>query len=256
MQATIDLNADLGESFGAWRMGDDAGVMPWISSANIACGFHAGDPLIMRRTVALCLEHGVAIGAHPSLPDLQGFGRREIKVTPDEAYSHTLYQIGALHAIAKACGGCVHHVKPHGALYNMAARDRELADAIARAVRDFNPTLILVGLAASALVDAGRDAGLAVQREGFCDRRYQADGALVPRAVQGALIEEVDAAIAQAVSIATRGEAVAADGTTVRIKADTLCVHGDRANAGSFAKGLRQALEQAGVQINAAARPA
>ena len=256
MSATIDLNADLGESFGAWRMGDDAGVMPWISSANIACGFHAGDPLIMQRTVALCLEHGVAIGAHPSLPDLQGFGRREMHISPDEVYAQTLYQIGALHAVACAGGARLHHVKPHGALYNMAARDRELADAIANAIRDFNPTLILVGLAGGALIDAGRDAGLAVQREGFCDRRYRADGSLVPRSVQGSVIEKVDDAITQAISIATRGEAVADDGTTVHIEADTLCVHGDRANAGSFANGLRQALEHAAVRINAAERPA
>ncbi|MGH8114997.1 MAG: LamB/YcsF family protein [Rhodanobacteraceae bacterium] len=256
MSATIDLNADLGESFGAWNMGDDAGVMPWISSANIACGFHAGDPLIMRHTVALCIEHGVAIGAHPSLPDLQGFGRREIRVTPDEAYAQTLYQVGALHAITTACGGHLHHVKPHGALYNMAVRDRELADAIANAVRDFNPTLILVGLAGSALVGAGCAAGLAVQREAFCDRRYHADGSLVPRTRQGAVIEEVDVAIAQAVSIATRGEAMTDDGMAVHMEADTLCIHGDRTGAGAFAKGLRLALEHAGVQVNAAERPA
>ena len=252
----IDLNADLGESFGAWRMGDDAGVMPWITSANIACGFHAGDPLTMRTTVALCARHGVAIGAHPSLPDLQGFGRREMKIAPDEAYAQTLYQLGALHALTRAAGMHLHHVKPHGALYNMAARDRALADAIAAAVRDFDPLLILVGLAGSALVDAGRGAGLIVQREGFCDRRYRADGSLAPRSEPGAVIEDVDAAVAQAVSIATRGEAVTRDGETVRIEADTLCVHGDRANAAQFAERLRRALEHAGARIVAAERPA
>lgn len=247
----IDLNADLGESFGAWRMGDDAGVMPWISSANIACGFHAGDPVIMQRTLALCVQHGVAIGAHPSLPDLQGFGRRTLQVAPDEAYAQTLYQIGALAAFAHAAGSRLRHVKPHGALYNMAARDRTLADAIARAVRDFDATLILVGLAGGALVDAGRALGLAVAREGFCDRRYRADGSLTPRSEPGAVIEDVDAAMAQAVSIATRAQAVASNGTQVRIEADTLCVHGDRANAAEFARGLREALEQAGVRVNA-----
>lgn len=253
---SIDLNADLGESFGAWCMGDDAGVMPWITSANVACGFHAGDPATMRATVALCMAHGVAIGAHPSLPDLQGFGRREMQTAPDEVYAQTLYQIGALHALARAAGANLHHVKPHGALYNMAARDRRLGDAIANAVRDFNPRLILVGLAGGALVDAGRAAGLAVQREGFCDRRYSADGTLVPRSRPGAVLDDVDAAVAQAVSIATRGEADADDGTRVRVVADTLCVHGDRKNAAAFAERLRRALESADVRVAAAERPA
>ncbi len=252
----IDLNADLGESFGAWRMGDDAGVMPWITSANIACGFHAGDPTTMRATIALCAQHGVAIGAHPSLPDLQGFGRREMKISPDEVYAQTLYQLGALHALTKAAGTQLHHVKPHGALYNMAARDRALADAIATATRDFDPLLILVGLAGSALVGAGCDAGLTTQREGFCDRRYRADGSLTPRSEPGAVIENIDTAVAQAVSIAMRGEAFTVDGKTVRIEADTLCVHGDRANATAFAEHLRRALEGAGVRIAAVARPA
>ena len=252
----IDLNADLGESFGAWRMGDDAGVMPWITSANVACGFHAGDPATMRATVALCLEHGVAIGAHTSLPDLQGFGRREMKILPNDVYAQTLYQLGALHAFVCAAGTHLHHVKPHGALYNMAARDRALAYAIAAAVRDFNPTLILMGLAGSALVEAGRAAGLRVQREGFCDRRYRADGSLTPRSETGAVIEDIDAAVAQAVSIATARETTAGDETKVHIEADSLCVHGDRANAATFAERLHRALADAGVQIAAATRPA
>lgn len=252
----IDLNADLGESFGAWRMGDDAGVMPWITSANIACGFHAGDPAVMQRTVALCIEHGVAIGAHVALPDLQGFGRREMRVAPAEVYAQTLYQLGALHAFARAAGTHLHHVKPHGALYNMAARDRALADAIAAAVRAFNPTLVLVGLAGSALIDAGRAAGLPLQREAFCDRRYRADGSLTPRHEPGAVLDAVDDAVAQAVAIATRGEAIAGDGARLRIDADTLCVHGDRADAASFAQRLHHALVDAGVRVAAAARPA
>lgn len=246
---TIDLNADLGESFGAWRMGDDAAVMPHISSANIACGFHAGDPAIMRRTVLLAREHGVAIGAHPSLPDLQGFGRREMHIAPDAVYALTLYQIGALAAFAQAAGTKLHHAKPHGALYNMAARDRGLAGAIAHALRDFDPSLILVGLADSALIDAGREAGLAVASEAFCDRRYRADGKLAPRGEAGAVIEDVDTAIEQALNIATRSQAIAIDGARVRIEADTLCVHGDRANAGEFARRLREALEEAGVRV-------
>jgi UPF0271 protein len=253
---TIDLNADLGESFGAWRMGDDAGVMPWITSANVACGFHAGDPVVMRATVALCLAQGVAIGAHTSLPDLQGFGRREMKILPNDVYAQTLYQLGALHAFVRAAGTHLHHVKPHGALYNMAARDHALAYAIAAAVRDFNPTLILMGLAGSALVDAGRAAGLRVQHEGFCDRRYRADGSLTPRSEAGAVIEDIDTAVAQAVSIATAKEATVGDGARVHIEADSLCVHGDRANAAAFAERLHRALTDAGVQIAAATRPA
>lgn len=253
---TIDLNADLGESFGAWRMGDDAGVMRWITSANIACGFHAGDPATMQRTVVLCIEHGVAIGAHPALPDLQGFGRREMQIAPNDAYAQTLYQLGALHAIVHALGAQLHHVKPHGALYNMAARDRALADAIAAAARDFNPRLILVGLAGGALVDAGHAAGLTTFREGFCDRRYRADGTLAPRSASGAVIEDSDAAAAQAVSIATRGEALTSAGARVPIEADTLCVHGDRANAAALAGRLHRALAGAGVAIAAMPQPA
>lgn len=252
----MDLNADLGESFGAWRMGDDAGVMPSITSANVACGFHAGDPAVMHATVALCLRHGVAIGAHTALPDLVGFGRRDMRISPDDAYAQTLYQVGALHAFVHAAGTHLHHVKPHGALYNMAARDHALADAIAAAVRDFNPTLILVGLAGSALVEAGRAVGLAVQREGFCDRRYRADGTLTPRSQPHAVIEDIDAAVAQAVSIATHRRATADDGSQVPVEADTLCVHGDRTNAAAFATRLRAALEAAGVRIAAAERPA
>jgi UPF0271 protein len=253
---SIDLNADLGESYGAWRMGDDAGMMPWITSANLACGFHAGDPATMQRSITLCMEHDVAIGAHPSLPDLQGFGRREMPIAPSEAYAQTLYQVGALDALVKAAGGRLHHVKPHGALYNMAARDPELADAIAAAVRDFAPTLILVGLAGSALVAAGRRAGLPVLGEGFCDRRYRPDGSLAARSEPGAVIDEPDAAVAQAISLACRGEAVAVDGNKVQLDTDTLCVHGDRANAAALAKALHEALEGAGLKIAAVERPA
>ena len=242
---TIDLNADLGEGC------DDAAVMPHISSANIACGFHAGDAATMRRTVALCIAHGVAIGAHPSLHDRQNFGRREMEVAPDEVYAQALYQVGALATIARAAGTTVHHVKPHGALYNMAARDRALADAVARAVRDFDPSLILVGLAGGALIDAARTTGLRVAREAFCDRRYRANGSLTPRSQTNAVIEDIGDAVVQAVSIATRNEAIAEDGSRVRIEADTLCVHGDRGNAGEFARRLREALEHEGLRVAA-----
>jgi len=245
----IDLNCDMGESFGAWTMGDDAGVMPHVSSVNIACGFHAGDFMTMQRTVILAAEHGVAIGAHVSLPDLQGFGRREMAISPAEAHAATLYQIGALAAFVHAQGQRLHHVKPHGALYNMAAKDAGLAEAIANAVRDFDAQLILVGLAGSALPHAGAQLGLVVAHEAFADRRYRADGSLMPRREEGAVLEDVDAAVAQAVQIATHGNASTRDGRLVDIRADTICVHGDRPNAAIFARRLNAALKNAGVGI-------
>ena len=249
MNRTIDLNCDLGESFGAWTMGDDDAVMPYISSANIACGYHAGDPGTMRRTVALARDANVAIGAHVSLPDLAGFGRREMRVSADEAYAMTLYQVGALAAFANAAGGRLAHVKPHGALYNMAARDATLADAIAHAVRAFDAALRLVGLAGSELPRAGERAGLAVAHEAFADRRYAADGSLVPRREADAVIHDVDAAVAQALALA-RGQAIGArGGTPLHVRADTICVHGDRADAGTFARRLHAALVEAGIVI-------
>jgi len=239
----MDLNCDIGESFGAWHMGADAGVMPWITSANIACGFHAGDFSTMRQTVALARKHGVAIGAHVSLPDLQGFGRRELRVTVDEAHAMTLYQIGALAAFARAAGARVAHVKPHGALYNMAAKDAALAAAIARAVHDFDPDIILVGLAASELPKAGMAAGLRVAHEAFADRSYEADGSLTPRREPGAVIDDVDFAVAQAVQIVTKGQVETRGGKIIELSADTICVHGDRPDAAEFARRLKQALD-------------
>jgi len=250
---TIDLNCDMGESFGAWTMGQDDAVLAHVTSANIACGFHAGDPVTMQRTVAAAVKHGVAVGAHPSLPDLGGFGRREMRVSADEAYAMTLYQIGALAAVARAAGAGLRHVKPHGALYNMAARDRVLADAIARAVRDFDRALILVGLAGSELPRAGEAAGLAVAHEAFADRRYEADGSLIARSKAGAVIDDIDAAVAQALSIASHGEAETVNGT-LRIRADTICVHGDRPDAAIFARRLREALDAAGLSVAPLAR--
>ena len=247
----IDLNSDIGESFGPWRMGADEDVLAHVTSANIACGFHAGDPVTMRRTVALAQARGVAIGAHPSLPDLQGFGRRDMRIGADEAHALVVYQIGALAAFARAAGTALTHVKPHGALYTMAARDRGLAEAIAQAVHDVDVRLVLVGLAASALTAAGERAGLRVAHEAFADRRYLADGRLVARSQDDAVIEDVDLAVAQAVSIATRGRVDAFDGTSLAIRADTICVHGDRADAGVFARRLRGALAAAGVDVHA-----
>ena len=249
MTTTIDLNCDMGESFGAWTMGQDADVLAHVSSANIACGFHAGDPQTMHRTVAAAVAHGVAVGAHPSLPDLAGFGRREMRVSADETYAMTLYQIGALAAIARAAGTSLRHVKPHGALYNMAAKDPALADAIASAVRDFDSALTLVGLAGSELTRAGERAGLAVAHEAFADRRYEDDGTLTPRSVAGAVIDDIDAAVAQALAIATRGETTTRQGSTLRIRAQTICVHGDRPDAATFARRLHEALRDGGVVI-------
>jgi UPF0271 protein len=252
----IDLNCDLGESYGAWRMGADEAVMPHVSSANIACGFHAGDPDTMRRTVELARDAGVAIGAHVALPDLQGFGRREMRITPAEAYAMTLYQVGALAAFTRAAGTFLRHVKPHGALYNMAARDTLLADAIAAAVRDFDPLLLLVGLAGSELPRAGERHGLAVVHEAFTDRRYRADGSLVPRSDADALIDDVEESLAQALAIA-RGDGIAAqDGSRLRLHAGTLCVHGDHPDAAQRAGRLHDALARAGVRIAPPGAPA
>ncbi|HEY2394878.1 MAG TPA: 5-oxoprolinase subunit PxpA [Rudaea sp.] len=246
---SIDLNCDIGESFGAWRMGADAEVMPWITSANIACGFHAGDFSTMRHTVALAAQHGVAIGAHVSLPDLQGFGRRELRVTADEAYSMTLYQIGALSAFTRAAGTRIAHVKPHGALYNMAAKDAALSQAIARAVREFDENLILVGLAGSELPKAGAAVGLRVAHEAFADRRYEPDGSLTPRSKPDAVIDDVDTAVAQALQIAAGRNVTIRNGSTIELHTDTICVHGDRPDAGAFARQLREALDRSGVLV-------
>jgi len=249
--AAIDLNCDMGESYGAWTMGQDAQVMPWITAANIACGFHGGDFSTMQKTVALAVSHKVAIGAHVSLPDLQGFGRREMRITANEVYAMTLYQVGALAAFTRAAGTRLQHVKPHGALYNMAATDKALADAIARAVRDLDPALRLYGLAGSALPLAGSAIGLHVINETFADRRYEPDGTLTPRSEPGAVLENVDAAVAQAVEIATQGRVKCRDGQFVALHADSICVHGDRPNAAEFAQRLNRELKAANVEVAA-----
>lgn len=245
----IDLNCDMGESFGQYKLGDDEAVMPFITSANIACGFHAGDPQVMRKTIRLAKQFHVAIGAHPGWPDLQGFGRREMNLSPDEAEAFTLYQIGALAAFAKAEGAELRHVKPHGALYNQAAKDRSLADAIARAVKAFSVDLILVGLAGSSLIEAGADAGLRVANEGFPDRRYNPDGTLVSRRQSNAVIESPDEVTAHAVSLAKNG----IDFLGRRVKADTLCLHGDHVHAAGNVRLIRAALEKQNIEIAAMA---
>lgn len=242
----IDFNCDLGEGCGG-----DAAIVPWISSASLACGFHAGGPETMRAAVALCLRHGVAIGAHPSLADREGFGRRMLEATPEQVYALTLYQAGALEAFVRAAGGRLHHLKPHGALYNLAAADAAIAEAIACAVRDFDRGLILYGLANSALTRAGESAGLRVVHEVFAERRYRADGSLVPRGEPGAVIRGLDEALAQVRAMLREGVVVADSGERVPIRADTLCLHGDRADAAAFARALRGALEAERVEVRA-----
>lgn len=245
----IDLNCDMGESFGRYTLGHDEAMMPYITSANIACGLHAGDPLIIERTVHLAHRHGVGIGAHPGFPDLQGFGRRAMGLTPEEAGAFVLYQIGALAAFARAIGAELVHVKPHGALYNLAAQDRPLAEAIARAVARFSRHLILVGLANSRLIEAGLEAGLPVAHEAFADRAYEADGSLRSRRLPGAVLADPAQAARQAVRIARDGVVVAYSGEEVAIQADTICLHGDSPTALDNARQVRQALVESGVEV-------
>lgn len=246
---SIDLNSDLGESFGAYTIGCDEAVLQFVTSANIACGFHAGDPRVMQKTVALAVEKGTAIGAHPGLPDLLGFGRRKMDITPEDVYAMVVYQVGALAAFVHAAGGKLQHVKPHGALYNMAAKDRALADAIARAVHDVSPSLILYGLAGSELVRAGDAIGLPTASEVFGDRAYMRDGTLMPRKETGAVLSDPDMAAAQVISMVKNGTVTAADGTIVPVKADTVCVHGDNAKALAFTQVIRKKLLAEGIQV-------
>jgi 5-oxoprolinase (ATP-hydrolysing) subunit A len=245
----LDLNCDMGESYGSWSIGNDAALLDHVTSANIACGFHAGDPGTMRRTVRLAVEKGVAIGAHPSLPDLQGFGRRTMGITPDEAYDLVVYQVGALAAFAQACGGRLAHVKPHGALYNMAASDRRLADAVAAAVKDTNSRLVLFGLAGSELVRAGEAASLTVANEVFADRTYQDDGTLTPRSRPDAIIRDVDASIEHVLRMVEEGRVKTLQGAQVAVRADTLCIHGDEPEALAFVQKIRHALAARGIEL-------
>jgi UPF0271 protein len=248
---TIDINCDMGESYGAWKMGDDAAVLPFVTSANIACGFHGGDPATIRKTVALAVDHGVAIGAHPSLPDLQGFGRRPMKLTAQEAYDLVLYQAGAVEAFVRACGAKLHHVKPHGALYNMAAKDAGLAEPIARAVRDLGGGILLYALSGSAMMDAAARVGLQAIGEVFADRSYQDDGTLTPRDRPGAMITDEALSVAQALAMVEHGKVRAQSGAEIRVSAGTICLHGDQPGAASFAKALRQAFAERGIAVAA-----
>jgi UPF0271 protein len=245
----IDLNSDLGESFGPWPMGQDAALMASISSANVACGFHAGDPGAMRATVALARASGVAVGAHPGFPDLVGFGRRELKATPQEVEDFVVYQVAALAGIAAAQGVALQHVKAHGALYNMACRDRALADAIAKAVAQFDRTLILFGLPNSELLRAGAAAGLPVAAEVFADRAYEKDGSLAGRNKPGSVIHDPDVVVARAIRMVREKEVVALDGSVIGLEAETICLHGDTPGAADLARAVRTGLEAAGIAI-------
>jgi UPF0271 protein len=242
MKKKIDLNCDMGEGFGVWEMGDDFSLLDQIDSANIACGWHAGDPERMKNLVAAAIHKNIFIGAHPSLPDLIGFGRREMAITPNDAYNFVMYQAGALKAFIDAKNGRLHHVKPHGALYNQAAKDLELAKAIAIAVKDLGGDIILYGLAGSCFVEAARLAGVTLWQEVFADRRYTSQGYLVSRSEPRALIEDEDEAARQALQMATSGEVLSIDQKLVKLQADTLCIHGDGPSALDFARKIRSLL--------------
>jgi UPF0271 protein len=245
----IDLNCDMGEGFGAYRLGNDEVLMGLVTSANIACGYHAGDPLVMDRTVRLAAQYGVGIGAHPGFPDLVGFGRRAMLLAPEEIENAVLYQVGALAVFARSAGSLLAHVKPHGALYNMAAKDIEVARAIARGVARAGEEIIVVGLAGSVMIEAAREAGLRVAREGFADRAYEADGSLRSRKLDGALIHDPETAAERAVRIARDGVVVAYTGEGIPLRVDTLCVHGDTPGAVEIVKAIRRRLEEAGVEV-------
>jgi UPF0271 protein len=242
----VDLNADLGEG-----APDDAELLTLVTSANIACGGHAGDARLMQATVRAALARGVAVGAHPSYVDREHFGRREMQLAPDDVRAEVLCQVGALNALVRAEGGRLHHVKPHGALYNQAARDPVLADAIASAVRAIDPGLALYGLSGGELLRAAERAGLRAVAEVFADRGYQADGSLVPRQQPGALIEDVDDAVARTLRMVREGVVQAVSGETVPLRAETICLHGDGPKALAFARALHAALREAGVQLQA-----
>ena len=247
MPAKIDFNCDMGESFGMYKMGFDEEVIRHITSANIACGFHAGDPMWMRHTVSLAESHGVAIGAHPSFPDLNGFGRRNMIVSPEEAKNDVTYQVGALQAFTTAKK--IQHVKPHGAMYNMAVNDESLAQAICESILDIDSEMILVALAGSRWIDIAEDMGLKVAREIFADRALNPDGTLVSRSLPGSVIHDTEQVVERSLRMVTEGKAVAISGEEIEVKADSLCLHGDTPGAVEMAAALKQQLEAEGVDI-------
>ncbi len=249
IMAKVDLNCDLGESFGAYTIGMDEQVIPLISSCNIACGFHASDPEVMKKTVALAKEAGIGVGAHPGFPDLMGFGRRNLNVSPKEAAAYITYQLGALFGFAKSAGVKIQHVKPHGALYNMAGKNYDLALAIAKAVQDFDPEIILLGLSGSESIKAAQDIGLPAAREVFADRAYMPDGSLMPRTMEGAVIHDEKLAIERVVRMVKEHKVTAADDNDIEIIPDSICVHGDNEKALAFVTQIRAAMNAEGVEI-------
>lgn len=246
----VDLNCDIGESFGRYRLAEQKEILKYVTSANIACGFHAGDPGVMRETVKLAIDNQVKIGAHPGLPDLNGFGRREMKITPQEAYDMVVYQIGALQGFLSVYNESMQHVKPHGALYNMAAKDALLAEAIAQAVYDVSPELVLFGLAGSELVKAGEKLGLVTAHEVFADRTYQADGTLTSRSQTDALITDQEQSVTQVIKMVTEGKVMSQQNTEVLLKADTVCIHGDGEHALAFAKYIKETLVRNNITVS------
>jgi UPF0271 protein len=247
---TIDLNCDMGESYGAWTMGADAEVMPHISSANVACGFHGGDPATIRKTVRLALDNGVAVGAHPSLPDIQGFGRRAMKISPQDMYDLVVYQAGAVEGFARAAGSRLHHIKCHGALYNMAATDDALSEAMARAARDLGNVMIYA-LSNSRMIAMVKKLGIPVAGEVFADRGYSDDGTLAPRDQPGGMIEDAAKSVKQALAMVEEGYVTSLSGKRVPVAADTMCLHGDQPGAAAFAKALRKAFSDRSISVAA-----
>ena len=245
----IDLNADIGESFGTYRIGCDAEVLQQVTSANVACGWHAGDPVVLNRTLAKAKERGVAVGAHPGYPDLMGFGRRDMQLTPDEEYAYTLYQLGAFAAFAKRNGLEIQHLKAHGAMYNTAGKDLTMALAICRAVKDFDPNIILLGLSGSKLIEAAEEVGLRAASEIFADRAYEEDGSLVNRKKPGAMIEDEELAIRRVVRMIRESKVEAITGKDIPVKADSICVHGDGPKALAFTSRIREKLTEEGIAL-------
>ncbi|MDR1940263.1 MAG: LamB/YcsF family protein [Clostridiales bacterium] len=245
----VDLNCDLGESFGAYTIGLDEEAIKYITSANVACGYHASDPLVMEKTVGLCKLNGVSVGAHPGFPDLLGFGRRNIDVTPEEAKAYVLYQTGALYAFARAKGVELRHIKPHGALYNMAGKDMTLAKAVCEGIKEFDKDLILLGLSGSAMIAAAGETGLKVAKEVFADRGYEDDGSLVKRGKPGAMITDEEQAVARVVRMVKEGRVTTVSGKDIDIEAHSVCVHGDGPKALEFVKKISRALRAASIEI-------
>ncbi len=251
MNKKIDLNCDMGESFGAWKMGNDTALMDYVSSVNIACGFHAGDATTIRKTIETAVRKNVAVGAHPSFPDLQGFGRREMKMSPDEIFDIVLYQISAVKGICESSGAKLHHVKPHGALYNQAAKDSKMAEAIAKAVRSLDENLVLYGLSGSFLISEAKKIGLKTASEVFADRTYTNAGNLTPRSEENALIKDSEQSVSQVLQMINDETVTSANGEKVSIKAETICIHGDGEHALEFARKIYERLKENNIEISA-----